>query len=340
MPWFRIRLVAVGFLVMLVVGLPTAGTAQEATPTLPHPPTQATTGPGSSEAIFGGMTSIEQASSVVYRADYWLFVPSDPLPGTAQAGEPFSLVIFLHGSGAFNADRYLTWIEHLVRRDAVVLFPLYEVPTDEGTLDYRQTVEDDVRAGLARLEEEADPVDLTRVAVVGHSLGADQALIYAASAAAADLPVPTAVLSVAPYICRSAEGPCLGVDLGAIPATTRLLIVTEADDTGPSDVVLMWAELADIPLDNRDVVTLVSDEHGSPGLLAVHIQALAGPSVYDSPNALDWYGTWKWLDALMACAFDGEWCEYALGNTPEQRFMGTWSDGVPVAEPLVTDEPT
>ena len=41
----------------------------------------------------------------------------------------------------------------------------------------------------------------------------------------------------------------------------------------------------------------------------------------------------------MGCAFDGEWCEYALGNTPEQRFMGTWSDGVPVAEPLVTDDP-
>jgi hypothetical protein len=175
--------------------------------------------------------------------------------------------------------------------------------------------------------------------VVGHSLGADQALIYAASAAAAGLPVPTAVLSVGTYICRSAEGPCLGVDLGAIPATTRLLVVTEADDSGPSDVARIWAELAGVPLENRDVITLVSDEHGSPRLLAVHIQALAGPSVYDAPNALDWYGTWKWLDALMACAFAGEWCEYALGNTPEQRFMGTWSDGVPVTEPIVTDEP-
>jgi hypothetical protein len=29
----------------------------------------------------------------------------------------------------------------------------------------------------------------------------------------------------------------------------------------------------------------------------------------------------------------------ALGNTPEQRFMGTWSDGVPVTEAVVTDDP-
>jgi hypothetical protein len=28
-----------------------------------------------------------------------------------------------------------------------------------------------------------------------------------------------------------------------------------------------------------------------------------------------------------------------LGNTPQQRFMGVWSDGVPVKELKVTDQP-
>jgi hypothetical protein len=32
-------------------------------------------------------------------------------------------------------------------------------------------------------------------------------------------------------------------------------------------------------------------------------------------------------------------CEYALGDTPEQRFMGYWSDGVPVAELEVVADP-
>ena len=52
-------------------------------------------------------------------------------------------------------------------------------------------------------------------------------------------------------------------------------------------------------------------------------------------NALDWYGYWKFLDALCDAAFTGKNREYALGNTPQQRFMGTWSDGVPVKAPEV-----
>ena len=56
-------------------------------------------------------------------------------------------------------------------------------------------------------------------------------------------------------------------------------------------------------------------------------------------NAMDFYGTWKLFDALTDAAFNGRNREYALGNTPQQRFMGLWSDGVPVKELKVTDKP-
>jgi hypothetical protein len=56
-------------------------------------------------------------------------------------------------------------------------------------------------------------------------------------------------------------------------------------------------------------------------------------------NALDYYGTWKLFDALCDAAFTGKNREYALGNTPQQRFMGLWSDGTPVKELIVTDKP-
>jgi hypothetical protein len=85
-------------------------------------------------------------------------------------------------------------------------------------------------------------------------------------------------------------------------------------------------------------VTLSSDDHGEPALLADHFVPLTN-GLDVSLDALDWYGTWKLTDALMACAFGGEWCEVALGNTPEQRYMGAWSDGVPVTEAVVTDDP-
>ena len=54
-------------------------------------------------------------------------------------------------------------------------------------------------------------------------------------------------------------------------------------------------------------------------------------------NALDYYGTWKLFDALCDAAFYGKNREYALGNTQQQRYMGVWSDGVPVKELKVTD---
>ena len=261
-----------------------------------------------------------------------------------RKAESFPLVVFLHGSGARTIDPYLAWIEHLVWRGAIALYSQYERPNAEGYLDYTQNIHDDVRGALVMLEQEGVAVDLTRVAVVGHSLGAEQALVYAASASAADLPVPTAVMSIAPGCAPiKSDGPCYDVDLGTIPATTRLLLVTEEYDPGPiADAAKIWAELEAVPLENRNMLIVTQDTHGIPRLSAEHAQALAAhpESGFGSPDALDWYGTWKWLDALMACAWDGEWCEYALGNTPEQRFMGTWSDGVPVAEPIVTDRPS
>jgi hypothetical protein len=56
-------------------------------------------------------------------------------------------------------------------------------------------------------------------------------------------------------------------------------------------------------------------------------------------NALDFYGTWKLFDGLTDAAFYGQNRNSALGNTPEQRFMGVWSDGVPVKELKVTTQP-
>jgi hypothetical protein len=35
-------------------------------------------------------------------------------------------------------------------------------------------------------------------------------------------------------------------------------------------------------------------------------------------------------DALRSCAYTGELCQYALGDTPETRYIGTWSDGTPI----------
>jgi hypothetical protein len=92
--------------------------------------------------------------------------------------------------------------------------------------------------------------------------------------------------------------------------------------------------MASLPEEDRDFVLMQTDGHGVPALYAGHQTTNGGI------DAADRYGIWKLSDALFACAFTGEYCEYALGNTPEQRYMGHWSDGVPVTELVISDNPT
>ena len=58
-----------------------------------------------------------------------------------------------------------------------------------------------------------------------------------------------------------------------------------------------------------------------------------------SVDAMDYYCTWKLIDALTDYAFYGINEGYCLGNTSEQRNMRHWSDGTPVKELVVTDTP-
>jgi hypothetical protein len=79
-----------------------------------------------------------------------------------------------------------------------------------------------------------------------------------------------------------------------------------------------------------------------PGETSFSSPAKADGGVYVGVTAPDLgavYGCWEPTDALLAGAFSGDSCQDAPGDTPEQHFMGTWSDGTPVAELRVTGDP-
>jgi len=144
------------------------------------------------------------------------------------------------------------------------------------------------------------------------------------------------------------------------------------------DAKRIFNESTHVPLANKDYVTLVSDDHGLPALKANHMAPVAWAPLPDgsptgnskssgplrelfrqkleerraeddempdfsqtgrSLDALDYFGLWKLFDGLTDAAFFGTNRNYALGNTPEQRFMGVWSDGRPVKELIVTKHP-
>jgi acetyl esterase/lipase len=252
------------------------------------------------------------------------------------------LVLFFHAYDDGDPRDYRSWIDHLVRRGAIVVWPDWQ-PTDAAATDFARVLPDTLAAVDAALGELGRPghpqPDLDRVAAVGHSYGAILAAAYAAHAAARWLPVPMALLLAMPGCSALPPAACEAMgSVAALPASTLVLDVTGTDNTvAAADPAWLWVQLGAVPADRKDFVTLRSDAHGAPPLAADHfVAATDGWAVL---NAFDWYGTWKWFDALMSCSFVVQDCRYALGNTPEQRFMGTWGDGMPVEEPVITEEP-
>jgi hypothetical protein len=280
---------------------------------------------------------------------YWLFEPTVDEGGVEVAAGALPLVLLFHGyhGGITAADvakpgDFGSWIDHIVRRGAIVVFPDWE-PADARLLVFDRALPDAVVAIQAAVSELNTPghatPDLRRVAVVGHSYGAILAAAYAARAQSNQVPTPSALLLAMPGCVGMVSRACNPYgELGAIPETTKTLVITGTDEKiYPDDALWLWERLGSVAVENRDFITMVSDDHGQPELRADHAAPVTNN--WAELDALDWYGTWKWLDALMVCAFTNDDCQFALGDTPQQRFMGIWSDGTPVSEARVTQDP-
>jgi acetyl esterase/lipase len=307
------------------VASPTGGTAAQ--------PTQPTTGPGGSETVF------PSARGTHYGPDpggYWIWEPTPGDGATTPAGAaPLPVVLYL--SGCCGNGTYPTpeeadpWMTHLARQGYVVVAPVYDAgaPTPAGTLP-------DIQARLREaLTELAGPgharVDPAQLVVLGYSFGGGLAMTFL-STPTEGVPVPRAVFLAAPFC-----GDCIDVRAAApgIPEGIKALVLAYRDDavSGIDQPRAVYRALASLPAADRDFVLMTTDRHGEPPLVADH------DTPHANEDAADWYGAWKLADALFACALRGEWCAYALGDTPEQRAMGSWSDGVPITPLRVFDDP-
>lgn len=328
------------------------------------PPLQPPSGPGGSQYSH---TSVIKNHYGQGGQEYWIFEPDSPKPRSAP------VVVFLHGWGGMNPLYYGAWIDHLVKRGNIVIYPRYQASLLTSLKDFTPNTIAAIKDAVERLQTEKGHVtpELNKFAAVGHSMGGLLAANVAALAAESKLPRVRALMSVEPGITESPINFALA-DLKQLPAATLLLAVAGDRDTlaRDTDAKRIYYESTRIPAANKDFITLVSDTHGTPTLIASHRAPTAIDRSYDSGegvsgtppgasdpigdapqvkrrvrpetmmvNALDYYGTWKLFDALCDAAFTGKNREYALGNTPQQRFMGRWSDGVPVKELKVTDKP-
>ena len=114
----------------------------------------------------------------------WLFQP---------AGKPKSLVIFFHGQGGADEAtpiNHLPWINHLVQRGNIVVYPRYEMAYLVNPLVHAV-------AGVRAATDRVDADDLP-VFAIGYSRGGGLVVEYAAASKADKTPVPGTVMAVFP----------------------------------------------------------------------------------------------------------------------------------------------
>jgi hypothetical protein len=288
-----------------------------ATPADAAPPTQPASGPG-------GRARTHRSAQVDLVRDgdarYRLYLPHEPEAPVA------ALVLFL-GAATAEPAHYDAWLRHLARGGWAVAVP------DLGTAPAGWPAA--ATAALAHARARVAPL-APRVAFFGHREGAAVAASLAASWLGHGQPPPAALFLALP----SGDTALLSADLRRVPRDTRVLFVAAAGVAAPSPVEAgLWAGLGEIPGSWRQRLVLPTDRYGRPPLVADE-WAPATAGAEGEEDALDWLGTWKWSDALLACSYRGEDCAHAFGAPDEpQLSMGRWADGRPVARARREDVP-
>ncbi len=309
----------------------------------PSPPAQPAEGPGSSDYAHADFTMelLGEGTSAAY-----LFEPADPQPSSAP------VVAFMHGFGGVNPNVYAGWIKHLLFKGYIVIFPVYQDGGfDDDTTEFMADAITGLQTALAELEGEGHVApELDKFAFVGHSLGCVLSANLASVASENDLPTPRAIFLATPGDVGKAgllDSLMEGMDYSNINENVLMLAVLGGSDdvVDPADTVAIIEGATSIPAGNKQIIEHFSDDTGEPELVADHF----APNSYENAfgtgevmslfgvvdpllatNAIDFYGYWKWSEALLNAAFEGTNRQYALGGTLQQLDMGMWSDGTQV----------
>ena len=80
--------------------------------------------------------------------EYWIFEPDSPKPRTAP------VIVFLHGWGGMNPLYYGAWLDHLVKRGNIVVYPRYQATLLTPIKDFTPNTLRQLKMHLSRLKTE------------------------------------------------------------------------------------------------------------------------------------------------------------------------------------------
>jgi hypothetical protein len=318
-----------------------AGTSSAKPPwagtTITQPP-QPKNGPGGRAHPYRGFRVTAGGSG----NDAWYaFEPTRPRPRKAP------LAIVMHGYFEFAGyDQMYAFISHTVRRGSVVIYPRWQTGIADpcpGPFNIEPCINsavNGIRGALSYLQSSRTRVhpDLRKTSYFGFSFGGIVTANMTNRFRSLGLPKPRAIFLDDPHDggLNGFGEPALDDSLAGIPRTTKFECHSGADGVisepgkESSSCNAVFPKIGQIPNKNKDLVLTHTDGHGQPTLSSAHGVCAGGAPGFGPANAYDWNFCWKVWDALRSCAYSGVNCRYALGNTPQHRSLGRWSDGVPV----------
>ena len=306
------------------------------------PPTD---GPGSATYAHDELAQYDFGKK---QTGYWLFQPAAPRPDSAN------VIVFNHGYGVMNPMIYGQWIRHLVRQGNIVIYPRYQknlfVPFARK---FPKNTAKAIRNALNEMREGdyVKPI-IENLAMVGHSYGGVISANLTINFEKYDIPKPTVVM-----LCSPGSGPLRGAVLKSyedMPADTKLIVMIAEHDRVVGDKFGKKVYETATQVTQRNLIEQFHDTSIKPNHRAGHNESYALDKSLDNgkrnvttkrglrtaqTNNVDYFGYWKIFDAMRACNQSGEYCEYAFGNTPEQRSLGVQPDGKPLLELKVTVPP-
>ncbi len=247
-----------------------------------------------------------------------------------EATAPVPVIFFAPGFSLTDPASYHPLINHIVSRGYAVIFSPFQLVT-LGDSVYSKRY-DTIWAGFEEaVRRYGQSFDLTRVGFIGHSFGggASFAMMQRGAVGRGWGRNGLCLFVMAPWYVYEITTKQL-IDF---PAHAKLLIqVYESDDICDHRIAKEVFERVKLPASEKDFVLLRNDAWNN-----VELEASHGTPSGQTPNALDYYGIWRLLDALADYAFtdnpQGKLIALGNGNT-QQRFMGNWPDGKPVKELL------
>ncbi|MDQ1379481.1 MAG: hypothetical protein QOJ71_200 [Actinomycetota bacterium] len=306
-------------------------------------PAQPTSGPGSSDVPFHDL----RVSSGGIGADAWyVFEPITPKPRSAP------VAVVMHGYYEFSGyDSMYELIRHTVLSGSVVIYPRWQTAVATpcaGPFNIEPclvSATNGIRGALRFLRADKQRVqpEIDRTSYFGFSFGGIVTADLANRWQHFGLPEPRAIFLDDPHDggLTAAIEPAVDRSLAGIPSSVLLVCHVGAQGVIADPTMhngscnAIFPKLVSVPAAGKNLVLTEPDGHGTPGLSSKHGVCAGGRG---QANAYDWNFCWRVWDALRSAAYNQSADRrFALGNTPQLRNNGVWSDGTPIVPLKVQD---